>query len=189
MARTLRLFAPRRRTLGPLLLILLVLVVVVPVILSVTWAVTETALRSVSSPSFCARCHTMGPMVAAYEEDVHGGHSEHGVQAICTDCHAPHDSAFAFVWTVARDRVHETWVQLTRDVERIDWEAMRESRERFVYDSGCVACHGNIEDTTRASVKASVAHKRFFRGDAGESCVGCHRHVGHRNLGAFLGES
>lgn len=188
MARTLRLFAPRRRTVGPLILTVIVVLVVVPVVLSVTWAITETVLRGVSSAEFCARCHTMRPMVESYEEDVHGGNSGLGVRARCTDCHAPHDNAFAFVWTVARDRFHEAWVQTTRDVDTIDWEAMRQRRERFVYDSGCTSCHRGIEDAPLASAKASVAHRQFFRGDAGESCVGCHEHVGHRDLGAFLGD-
>jgi len=186
MARTLRLFAPRRRTVGPLILIVLVIVVVLPVVLSLTWAISHTAMESVSANEVCTACHTMRPMVEAYEQDVHGGNSAHGVSARCVDCHAPHDSAFNFVWIMARDRLREVWVEIARDPETIDWESKRENRERFVYDSGCMSCHRNIEDTSRASATASVAHEQFFRGEGAKSCVACHEHVGHHNLGAFL---
>ena len=64
---------------------------------------------------------------------------------------------------------------------------MRERREQYVFDSGCLHCHANLERGTMASNKAFVAHKPYFLGETSKKCVTCHQHVGHKDLGSHLG--
>ncbi len=148
----------------------------------VGWVATEEVFHATEDAAFCGTCHVMAPMIAAYEQDPHGGRNVHGIKAVCLDCHLPHESAWGYAWAKAQTGTHDVWAQLTYDLTAIDWEAKRERRSEYTYDSGCLACHQNLEQATMASNKAFVAHRPYFQKTTRQTCVSCHPHVGHTDL-------
>jgi cytochrome c-type protein NapC len=162
------------------------LVVGLPVLAAASWMVVETALQRTSGAAFCGACHTMDPFVASYRQDVHGGNGVHGVRAKCTDCHLSHEDLVSYLWTKTRFGAHDVWAQLTYDLDAIDWKGKRSHRESFVFDSGCLKCHADLERASMANTKAFVAHKPYFLGEIQSKCVSCHENVGHRDIVAFI---
>lgn len=165
--------------------ILIPVAVIAPLVVIVSWGATEFMVEQTGSKEFCTSCHSMVPMGAAFEADVHGGANNVGFKAQCIDCHVPHDNPFAYLWGKATSGSHDVWAEMTYDLEAIDWKAKRKHPERFVYDSGCLRCHGNLERATMADVKAFVAHKPYFLGKTIQTCANCHT-VGHRNLSKYI---
>ena len=163
-----------------------IVLVIVPLAVTASWFVTQTMIDVTSGEAFCASCHTMEPMAKAYREDVHGGKSAIGVKAKCVECHLPHDNNFVYLVAKARIGIHDVWAQTFYNLDKIDWEAKRKYREHFVYDSGCLHCHSNLQDATLTKTTAFVAHKPYFLGEVKDKCVTCHENVGHKNLSAFL---
>jgi hypothetical protein len=49
----------------------------------------------------------------------------------------------------------------------VDWVKLREERESFVYDSGCLRCHQKLAQETASTPAASLAHRAYFLGDSG----------------------
>ncbi len=143
-------------------------------------------VQGTSGAEFCGRCHTMAPMVASYRQDIHGGAGNSGVQAKCTQCHVPHTSNANHMIMKARFGVRDVWAQLTYDLDAIDWQAKREHREDYVFDSGCLGCHSNLEQASESSAVSFVAHRPYFLGTTESKCVTCHNRVGHRNLSDHL---
>lgn len=186
MARTLRLFGPKKRSLGPLLVLALVATIGTPIVVSVGWIAGETMLDLTSGPEYCARCHSMEPMAMAYEDDVHGGRSSSGVAAACVDCHFPHDTTAGFLRARTALAIRELWTVLVGDPSAIDWQARRLDRERYVFDSGCLACHGQLSRPYPRASAVSEAHGAYFAGEIDAHCVTCHASVGHRDLDTHL---
>ncbi len=186
MARTLRLFAPPKRIIGPLLVILCTVLIVLPLLLSIGWVLAQYAIERTSGVEFCTSCHSMDPMGQSYKLDVHGGRSVHGVQASCSDCHLPHDGPLNFIWAYWMRHVGDMWVELLYDSDSSDWNAIRELRESYVFDSGCLACHANLLDAFPRNVDAFAAHKPYFSEKIDKRCVSCHTSVGHKDLSSFL---
>ena len=182
MARTLRLFAPPKRVVRPLLLILITVLVILPILLSTGWMLAQYAIERTSGVEFCTTCHSMDPMGESYRLDVHGGRSSHGVQASCSDCHLPRDNPLNFMWTYWRRLVGDAWVEFIHSPDVTDWEALRDDRESYVYDSGCLSCHANLLDAFPRETEAFVAHKPYFSGEIHKKCVSCHTSVGHKDL-------
>ena len=154
-----------------------------------SWLITDEGITATSDATFCVSCHTMSPFERAHDADVHGGQNAHGVRATCAHCHLPHDSSFEYLYTKARTGIHDMWVENFGDVENIDWQAKREHREEYVYDSGCLHCHTNLEEATMATNKAFIAHRAYFHGETEDQCVTCHEHVGHANLTEFIAKN
>jgi cytochrome c-type protein NapC len=125
-------------------------------------------------------------MGESYEQDVHGGNNPQGIRVACTECHLPHGNEVEYIIAKARTGLHDIWAELTKDTEKIDWQALREHRERYVYDSGCLKCHSRLQEATEVSNKAFVAHRPYFLGETDKQCVTCHEHVGHHDLGEYL---
>ena len=146
------------------------------------WTGTELMFHATDGAEFCGNCHVMSPMVNSYRDDVHGGKNANGFRATCLQCHLPHDSPQAYGFAKARTGMHDLWAQWTYDLKQIDWEAKRERREEYTYDSGCLSCHENLERSTMASNKAFVAHRPYFQKTTQKTCVTCHAHVGHFEL-------
>ena len=82
--------------------------------------------------------------------------------------------------------VGDTWVELLYDPDSTDWHAIRDNRESYVFDSGCLGCHANLLDAFPRSTDAFAAHKPYFSEESQKTCVSCHTSVGHKDLGAFL---
>lgn len=186
MPRTLRLFAPPKRIAGPLIFILLALVLIVPLLSSLGWVLGEYVIARTSDADFCISCHSMRPMADSYRLDVHGGHSVHGVRAVCSDCHLPQDSSFAFMFAYWRRLVGDGWVELIHGSTATNWEELRAERASYVYDSGCLSCHANLLDAFPRTGDAFTAHESYFQAGMSMKCVTCHVSVGHTNLGAYL---
>jgi len=153
-----------------------------PTVVILSWVVTDSVLHATSDEDFCGGCHTMSPVVMAYREDVHGGAGTTAVQAKCINCHVPHDNPVNYMWMKARFGMHDAWAQLTYDLDAIDWQEKRKKREEFVFDSGCLTCHSNLERASEKSPKSFVAHKPYFLETTKKKCVTCHQSVGHRDL-------
>lgn len=152
----------------------------------VSWLVTDESITATSDAQFCVNCHTMEPFEKAHTADVHGGQNSHGVRATCAQCHLPHDSSLNYLYVKARTGIHDILVEKFGDPENVDWEAGRTRREEFVYDSGCLTCHTNLENATMASNKAFIAHRAYFVGNTDDKCVTCHEHVGHADLQKYI---
>lgn len=165
---------------------LLTSVIVTPIVVVGSWALTDVVVHQTADAEFCSTCHAMQPMVASYREDLHGGAGEEGLQALCTDCHTPHDNPIRHLWSKTRFGAHSLWAHLTYDIDEIDWEAKREERERLVFDSGCLKCHSDLERASERNAILFTAHRPYFLGATSRQCVSCHSHVGHRNLSAHL---
>jgi len=158
----------------------------VPLLVVGAWAVTDVIVHETGDAEFCGGCHAMQPMVTSFREDVHGGAGTQGVEAACTDCHTPHDNPLNYLWSKTRFGVHSVWAQLTYDIDKIDWEAKREERERLVFDSGCLTCHGSLERASDGDAVMYTAHRPYFLGTTTRQCVTCHQNVGHANLSEHL---
>ena len=177
---------PRKRILIPLIIIgSFIALFVLPF---ASWLIADEGMHHTGNADFCTDCHSMEPFTASYLEDVHGGNTSHGVQAECVDCHLTHDSSAAYFFNKAQTGIHDVYVERFGDPESVDWEGNREHRESFVYDSGCMQCHNNLENATQGSNKAFVAHHDYFAGTIEEQCVSCHKHVGHKDLGLYISD-
>lgn len=177
-----------RRLTKRLILLAALLLVLVPAVMALSWVGTETVLQETADAEFCGSCHSMTPFVATHAEDVHGGNNAGGVVANCADCHLPHHSPDAYLRAKVRTGIHDVVVQGTTWLDPVDWLAKREERERFVYDSGCLRCHGALKSASEGDPAALAAHQRYFSNDTVESCVTCHAEVGHKNLSAAIAE-
>jgi len=186
MPRTLRLFAPPKRVLGPLLVIFVVLVVLVPLLSSLGWILGQSAFSRTTGIDFCITCHSMEPMAESYRNDVHGGRSRYGVRASCSDCHLPGDNSLDLIWSHWKRIIGDTWVELIHGSSAIDWEGLRGERESYVFDSGCLNCHSNLLQSFPRNSDAFAAHTDYFNADISSKCVTCHSSVGHKELGDYL---
>ena len=151
----------------------------------VSWMVIETGIEVTSRADFCGFCHSMQPMVDSYLASTHGGNNDRGIMTACTDCHVSHDNVFAHFIGKAKSGTHDAWVTVTTDISKHDWQGLREERESYVYDSGCMTCHRNLEKATADK----RAHDDYFAGTIDDKCVTCHEEVGHSNLNMYLLEN
>ncbi len=152
---------------------------------------TYFGLKETSGEKFCVICHEMDPMVIAYKEDPHGGKGKVGASARCVDCHLPHDNLVKYIYAKAKSGVIEAAIHFFGNVEEIDWSKNLKNRESYVYDSGCLECHGNVLDDTLAitSKQAMKMHKHYkkLKNTSEEiKCVSCHFDAGHKSLRSFL---
>ena len=154
-----------------------------------SWAALDTAFHATGDYEFCTSCHAYAPIAAAYREDVHGGNNPMGVRAACNDCHLPHDNSLHYFLVKAKHGIVDPVMELIKDPLEVEWHAIRERREEFVYDSACLNCHKNLEAATEGNLKAFLPHRAYFHGFIDSKCVSCHEHVGHYRLGYHLEKS
>jgi cytochrome c-type protein NapC len=152
------------------------------ILVVVSWLAVETGIEISSRADFCSVCHTMEPMVASYRASIHGGNNPRGIMSACTDCHVSHDTLFSHFIGKAKSGSHDIWVTLTVDTSTHDWQALRQKNEEYVYDSGCLTCHRNLE----AATQDKKVHNNYFGIVTDSKCVNCHEEVGHSNLNKYL---
>ncbi len=169
-----------------LILRLAVIAVIAGVVVTASWALVDTGIHATSDYEFCTSCHSHKPIGSSYREDLHGGNNSAGWRASCSDCHIPHDNALHYLWVKGVHGVVDPTMEILKQPEQIDWHGNRANRERYVYDSGCLNCHKFLQQTSLANSKAFLPHRKYFSGQEALSCVGCHQHVGHANLGIHL---
>lgn len=134
---------------------------------------------------FCGSCHEMDPMVITYKHDVHGGSGKLGASASCVNCHLPQDSVAGYVYQKAKSGIAEVAVHFFGDPDSIDWIEHRKERKRFVFDSGCKSCHGNMQNNTYSSKQAQKMHEHYGKlqgTDKEVGCVQCHTDAGHKGM-------
>ena len=147
-----------------------------------SWLIGEESFTATSSADFCVGCHSMEPFVLSNADSAHGGNNDYGIKASCTTCHLPHDNSAIYLYEKARTGVHDISVETFGNPEEIDWLAKTEHREEFVYDSGCLTCHVELE----AATKDQEQHTRYFSGETTSKCVTCHEEIGHSNVKKHL---
>jgi len=163
------------------------ILVFLPIAVIASWMGTEHLIASTSGAKFCATCHAMEPMIQSYLRSEHGGNNRLGIQVDCVGCHLPHDSPAGYLFAKARVGLKDVWAQLTLDPEKIDWHAYRAKRREFVYDSGCLKCHGEMAHSTRPDHPAYFAGGvNPFAGQEKFQCVSCHFDVGHKDLAHWI---
>lgn len=145
------------------------------------WIGMDATLHATSDHKFCGSCHSMKPMAASFLDDVHGGNSTTGVQALCTDCHLPQDNYFNYLYVKAKSGAWDVYKEHVLGAEDVDWIAKLSEGNRYVYDSGCLKCHNRLEEGSQSSNKQFVAHKPYFQKTTTKSCIDCHS-VGHKGL-------
>ncbi len=151
----------------------------------ISWMGVEMGIEVSSRADFCGVCHTMEPMVKSYHDSIHGGNNPRGIMAACTDCHVSHENVFVHFAGKAQSGTHDAWVTLTRNEADLDWQAKRANHNEYVYDSGCLTCHRNLQEAT----SGKEFHDTYFEGKTGSQCVDCHAEVGHDNLNKYLLET
>ncbi len=150
-----------------------------------SWVVVDTAIAATSDVGFCNSCHVMEPMVKSYYDSVHGGKNPYGFQAECVDCHLAHDNALAEITTKTKLGVRDLWTTWTQDEFALDWQAMREDHNEYVFDSGCMQCHRDLTLIEQGRGE----HEKYLSGLIDSQCVDCHEGVGHENLNRYLLQS
>ncbi|ANE36050.1 NapC/NirT cytochrome c family protein [Campylobacter iguaniorum] len=135
---------------------------------------------------FCTMCHVMEPMGNAYKDDVHGGNNKVGFKAECVSCHLPHDNIAHYVYQKSVNGIVEGALTFFGNPEKYDWQARRKEAKRYVYDDGCLHCHTDLKKISSDNMKSFLAHRDYFAKNINKTCVECHEHVGHKNLGFHL---
>ena len=162
---------------------------IIGVFVTISWAVVDTGIHATGDYEFCTGCHSHIPIGTSFREDIHGGNNSAGWRATCSQCHIPHDNALHYLWVKGVHGVVDPTMEILKDPYDIDWHGNRERREHYVYDSGCLECHKFLQETSEANRKSFRPHRKYFdKEEEGLSCVGCHKHVGHANLGIHLKE-
>lgn len=151
----------------------------------------HSAIKATSDDRFCISCHTwMKPMVDSYSDDIHGGNNEVGIKTQCVSCHLPHDSLSNYLFKKGVNGIVEVTSFIVNDPEKMDWQAHRKNRESFVFDSGCMTCHSNIEKTESQSSAALRMHTLYTKYKDADidplKCASCHKNVGHKKLSKIL---
>jgi cytochrome c-type protein NapC len=150
-------------------------------------ALAALAHHQTSDEKFCGRCHSMGPVIEAFEASVHGGRNPSGTRTTCVLCHLPQEGLASLLLEKMRAGLHAYWVEMVIGTADIDWQAKREERLAYTFDSACLDCHRALRRSTSSSAEAQIAHQRFFLGND-KKCVSCHQRVGHAELSGFLYE-
>ena len=140
---------------------------------------TVVEIRKTESGDFCSKCHTMEPMTKAHNISVHGGHNKYGVAAQCVDCHLPHDTMAHYIMRKMSFGMRDLYLEFFTDTSDINWTKKREHAKEFVFNSGCLSCHSQLDHSVMEKVDPEVVEKADNH-TLKTSCIECHPNVGHR---------
>lgn len=163
----------------------LLLVTGVAVGIAFSFGVYEIAERT-DSANFCGSCHAMKPFVASFQAQVHGGNNQFGFSSKCNDCHLPHNNVLNYLSVKAITGVNDVWVNTFNDASKIDWIEKLKYPSHYVYDSGCMECHGNLQAKSLSNPRAFLPHRGYFAKTTEKTCADCHNDVGHKHLAEYL---
>ena len=153
--------------------------------IALSFGVYEIA-DTTDSAKFCGSCHVMEPFVASFQIELHGGNNQVGFSAKCNDCHLPHDNVLNYLFVKAITGANDVWVNTFRDTSKIDWIQKMKDPGRYVYDSGCMTCHVNLQAKSLSNPRAFLPHRAYFARTAAKTCADCHSDVGHEHLAEFV---
>ncbi|HIF3540788.1 TPA: cytochrome c3 family protein [Salmonella enterica] len=143
-------------------------------------------VKTTGNAEFCGACHEMQPMVKTYQQDTHGGNNPHGFSAECVDCHLPHTSTVGYLISKGVQGTNDVIKKKFTDTSDINWLENRKKRESYVYDSGCLECHNQLLDKTKADNPKSLEMHKLYKDmsntNSALKCVSCHVTVGHAGL-------
>ncbi|MDO5607906.1 MAG: cytochrome c nitrite reductase small subunit [Capnocytophaga sp.] len=120
-------------------------------------------------PKACVNCHIMAPEYATWL------HSSHGRNAVCNDCHVPHDNVLRKYYFKAADGLrHATMFTLRMEPQVITMH----SPGQMVVQENCIRCHDQLNSVVgTGQVTAQMAHA-----GEGKLCWDCHTDVPHGDV-------
>ena len=137
-------------------------------------------VNKTSEPNFCMKCHTMKPMVESFSISIHGGNNDLGFRAAhCTDCHLPHNSTFSFLLSKGISGTRDLFAEIGF-TGKLNFKKAYFEYDRYVYDSGCLKCHKDIRNPSKAygmDPDIRQIHEYYWqkkRAGVNISCVDCH---------------
>ncbi|UJF17282.1 NapC/NirT family cytochrome c [Vibrio sp. SS-MA-C1-2] len=146
-------------------------------------------IHKLSSNEFCSSCHTMEPMAETFKLSVHGGNNAQGFVAECVDCHLPKSNIIEELYVKGTSGTRHLWGEYVLGMKQLDYEELHPKRTEYVYDSGCVNCHKDLE---RRALKATAdgkvsdwTHNLAFKNKAEDpqwKCSSCHYDIAHPHL-------
>jgi trimethylamine-N-oxide reductase (cytochrome c), cytochrome c-type subunit TorC len=149
------------------------------------WGGFNWAMEETNTMEFCISCHEMESTVyQEYKETVHYQNAS-GVQAICSDCHVPHDWAHKVVRKVYATR--ELFHHLAGTIDTPEkFEAHRAEMAQRVWatmeatDSReCRNCHAF--ESMAFHLQSDEASEQMQVGWAeGQTCIDCHKGIAHK---------
>jgi cytochrome c-type protein NapC len=147
------------------------------------WAGSAT-VHMTNSVEFCISCHEMKENnFSEYSETIHAKNRT-GVQAVCSDCHVPHDS----IGLIKRKifAVTDVWHHLLGTIDTKEkfenhraelasrvWKHMKETDSQE-----CRQCHqASAMDQSLQGPTAIKQHKRMVTEN--KTCIDCHYGIAH----------
>jgi cytochrome c nitrite reductase small subunit len=120
-----------------------------------------------NDPTACANCHIMSEHFAAWTK------GSHRAVATCNDCHTPHDLVGKYTVKAKNGFWHSFYFTTGNfpDPLRIT------EGNRKVTEQACRYCHTEI--TSAIDHAGPSAHGGDEAGDPSNSCIRCHKYVGH----------
>ncbi len=112
-----------------------------------------------NDPAACANCHVMNEQYAGWSR------GSHRSVATCNDCHTPHD----FVGKYSTKALNGFWHSYGFTTGRFHDPIQIKPRNRAVTEAACRSCHAPVVD----AIDPVGPHA------AKDSCIRCHRDVGH----------
>ena len=126
-----------------------------------TFAEAEGWSYLTNDPETCVNCHIMRSEFDSWQK------SSHHAQAVCNDCHVPHDLVGKY-WTKAEHGLRHSWGFTFQNFhEPIQ---IKQSSLAAVQDN-CLRCHAALVD--------EIAHFSREPERGTDGCARCHRSVGH----------
>ena len=144
------------RELKIVIIVLLIIGILIGTGISYTTAVE---VRKTESGKFCSKCHTMEPMTRTHYASPHGGNNKYGVAAQCVDCHLPHDTLMNYIATKAKFGLHDVYTEVFTNTADINWSKKRAHADTFVFNSGCLSCHTNLDHSSMGTLEPEIVKK------------------------------
>jgi cytochrome c nitrite reductase small subunit len=132
--------------------------------------VTAHGLSYMSNdPEVCMNCHVMR------QEYNDWRHASHHANAVCNDCHLPHDNLVHKLFVKASNGYHHSKAFTLQDFQ----EPIRiKPGNAKVLEANCIRCHGELTEEIRAHGTLGVPTDPGQQVDL-YGCVRCHQEVGH----------
>lgn len=117
-------------------------------------------------PETCINCHVMVPEYSSWKQ------SSHARDAVCMDCHVPHDNIFNKYYFKMKDGTRHAAI-FTMHAEP---QVIRIKEDgKAVVQANCLRCHANVMQEVH---QGQVTHEKYMQGE-GKLCWDCHREVPH----------